>query len=75
MHELPNHGLLWDLDFFNSELHEFRKYLEASDNGTKWQQILTSWDFVSRTWNDYETNRDKYENYADYLKANNLSFV
>jgi hypothetical protein len=71
MHELP-HGLLWELDFFNSELQEFKKYLASSDEEAKWQQVLASWDFVSRTWKDYETNSAKYENYANYLKANDL---
>jgi len=75
IHELPEHGLLWELDFFNSELQEFKKYIATSDSGTKWQKILASWDFVSRTWQDYETNRDKYENYADYLDANELRFA
>lgn len=75
IHELPDYGLLWDLDLFNSELQEFKKYLAISDKGTKWQQVLARWDFVSRTWQDYEANRDKYENYADYLKTNDLRLV
>jgi hypothetical protein len=74
IHELPEYGLIWELDFFNSELREFKNYLATSDNVTKWQEILTRWDFVSRTWQDYETNHDKYDNYTDYLKTNDLRF-
>lgn len=75
IHELPEYGLLWDLDFFDSVLQEFKRYLATSDNGTKWQQILTSWDFVASTWKDYEINSDKYENYADYLKTKDLRLM
>lgn len=74
-HELPEYGLLWELDFFDSVLQEFKKYLATSDNGTKWQQILASWNFVSSTWKDYEMNSDMYENYAEYLKTKNLRLV
>lgn len=75
IHELPEYELLWELDFFDSVLQEFKKYLASSDKATKWQQILTSWDFVSSTWKDYEMNSDKYENYADYLKIKKLRLV
>lgn len=75
IHELPEYGLIWELEFFNSELREFKRYLATSDNGTKWQEILVRWDFVSRTWQDYETNLDKYGNYGNYLKTNDLRFV
>lgn len=75
MHELPEYGLLCELDVFNSELYEFKTYLASSESANKWQQNLTSWEFVSKTWKEYEVNLDKYQNYADYLKTNNLRMV
>ena len=73
IHELPEYGLIGELDDFESNLEQFKTYLSQSNTKDKWQKQLETWDFVHDTWKDYLANLSKYRTYADYLRENHLS--
>ena len=72
IHELPEYGLIGELEF-ESNLQQFKTYLNHSNNKQKWKKQLQKWDVVQATWKDYTANLDKYPTYADYLRENQLS--
>ena len=73
IHELPEYELTGEFEHFESELQQFKRYLNQSNTKDKWKKRLETWDFVQDTWKDYIANLSKYESYMDYLRANHLS--
>ena len=46
IHELPEYGLIGELDDFKSDLEQFKRYLNQSNNQDNWKKQLEKWDLV-----------------------------
>lgn len=73
IHELPDYGLLWDLEPFKNEIEKFENVLKTYDisneNHDAFLKLLKA---ISRTWEDYLA-QEEIKTYEDYLHFLNNS--
>ncbi|WP_346881432.1 hypothetical protein [uncultured Algibacter sp.] len=74
-HELPEYGLVWEIEYFEEELKRFKNILETYSEKEIWLNRIKHWDFVLKTWTNYLTKQNAYKNYTEYLNRTKLQFV
>lgn len=74
-HELPEYGLVWDIDYFKKELNRFKIMLDTYSQKNIWDNRIEHWEFVLKTWSEYMYNRNRFVNYKDYLNKKELIYI
>lgn len=74
-HELPEHGMLWDFEYFELALKRFKMFLELDPKKDLWLHKIRHWEFVLDTWGGYVNNLHDFESYQDYLKKKELEYI
>jgi len=74
-HELPEYGLIWDIEYFKEELKRFKVVLETYSKKDIWKNRITHWEFVLKTWTEYMNDRNDFVNYKDYLNKKELMYI
>lgn len=74
-HELPEYGLVWDIEYFKKELKRFKIVLDTYLQKDIWDNRIKHWEFVLKTWTEYMNDRNSFVNYEDYLNKKELKFI
>ena len=70
-HELP-FGILREPNEFMKEIENFKFYFEKYNNQEKWKETLHNWTFIGQHWKIYSKEKNKYENFENYLNLNGI---
>jgi hypothetical protein len=70
-HELP-FGILREPNEFMEEIENFKFYFEKSNNQEKWKDTLHDWTFIGQHWKIFSKEKNKYENFDNYLNLNGI---
>ncbi|MFZ9954808.1 MAG: hypothetical protein ACO3E1_01675, partial [Flavobacteriales bacterium] len=70
-HEVPI-GVLVDPDALDKALMTFRQYWQQCDTKNIWENVLTEWELIAKHWSLYLATQDKYDNFENYLKTNEI---
>ena len=72
IHELPEYGLMVEIEVFEKQLESLKQLLRQYEIGEELKERIRIYELVNYTWSDYLKNESKYENYQQYLEVNKI---